>query len=185
MKTLFKLLSRLSDYRRGLTIFLLIKLDGGICEGIPRIGRNTYFKYPPHKGYKLGRACEIGPNCYLDIPEGATLKLGHRTKLTGYTVLSAAHQVEIEDDALIAEFVSIRDAEHHYASRETVSSQGLSHSAIKIGSDTWIGRGCTVLQGSVIENGCILGANSLVKKTTLTAYGVYVGSPPRMIKSRS
>ena len=54
---------------------------------------------------------------------------------------------------------------------------------IKINNDVWIGRNCTILNGVTISNGCVIGANSTVTKDTVP-YGIYVGSPAKLIKTR-
>ena len=40
-----------------------------------------------------------------------------------------------------------------------------------------------ILDGVILKRGCIIGANSVVTKST-TEYGIYVGSPARKIKER-
>lgn len=56
-------------------------------------------------------------------------------------------------------------------------------SSITIGSDVWIGRNALILPGVSIPNGCVVGARSIVTKP-LEPYGVYVGSPARLVKYR-
>lgn len=52
-------------------------------------------------------------------------------------------------------------------------------------NDVWIGDEVMVLGGSVIENGCIIGARSLVPPNfTSEPYGIYAGSPARLIRYR-
>lgn len=53
----------------------------------------------------------------------------------------------------------------------------------KIGSDVWIGEGVRILQGVTIGNGAVVGAYSVVTKDC-EPYGVYAGSPARLIKYR-
>ena len=54
-----------------------------------------------------------------------------------------------------------------------------------IKNDVWIGDEALFLGGSVIENGCIIGARTVVPPNFRTeAYGVYAGSPARFIKFR-
>lgn len=52
-----------------------------------------------------------------------------------------------------------------------------------IQNDVWIARNCTILSGVTIANGCVIGANSTVTKDT-EPYGVYIGSPARLIRHR-
>ena len=59
-----------------------------------------------------------------------------------------------------------------------------SKSGIRIGNDVWIGSLTSVLDGSTLGNGCVVGASSLVRGN-LDEFGVYVGNPLRKITSRT
>lgn len=52
-----------------------------------------------------------------------------------------------------------------------------------IGNDVWIGANAVILRGVTIPDGCVIGANSIVK-TTPPPYSVVVGSPAEVIKLR-
>ena len=52
-------------------------------------------------------------------------------------------------------------------------------------NDVWIGDEVMVLGGSVIENGCVIGARSLIPPNFRSEpYGIYAGSPARLIRYR-
>jgi virginiamycin A acetyltransferase len=52
-------------------------------------------------------------------------------------------------------------------------------------NDVWIGDEVMVLGGSVIENGCVIGARSLLPPNFRSEpYGIYAGSPARLIRYR-
>lgn len=54
-----------------------------------------------------------------------------------------------------------------------------------IKNDVWIGDEAMFLGGSVVENGCVIGARSLVPPNFKSEpYGVYVGSPARLVRFR-
>lgn len=54
-----------------------------------------------------------------------------------------------------------------------------------IKNDVWIGDEVMVLGGSVIENGCVIGARSLLPPNFRSEpYGIYAGSPARLIRHR-
>ncbi|MFT7036925.1 MAG: acetyltransferase-like isoleucine patch superfamily enzyme [Cyclobacteriaceae bacterium] len=54
---------------------------------------------------------------------------------------------------------------------------------VYIGSDVWIGTGVVILDGIRIENGAIIGANSVVTKN-VPPYTVVGGVPAKIIKQR-
>src|SRR3546814_4573119 len=72
-------------------------------------------------------------------------------------------RVEVGDDSQVAELCSIRDADHGIRVGIPIRDQALQSTPVLIGNDVWIGRGVAVLRGSVIEDGAIVGANSLVR----------------------
>lgn len=54
-----------------------------------------------------------------------------------------------------------------------------------IKNDVWIGDETMVLGGSVIENGCVIGARSVLPPNFRSEpYGIYAGSPARLIRFR-
>ena len=55
--------------------------------------------------------------------------------------------------------------------------------SIKIGNDVWIGRGVKLFEGITIGDGVVVGAFSLVTKD-LEPYGIYVGSPAKLVGYR-
>ena len=74
----FKILFRLMDYTRGFYVFLLINACGGKCSSIPKVGKKVVFKYPPHKGFSIGKNCEIGSFVQFDVPLHSKLQIGDR-----------------------------------------------------------------------------------------------------------
>lgn len=180
-----KLYSRSMDYMRGLALFFVVVSCGGKCRGIPRVGKCVVFKYPPHIGVYIGKKCDIGPFCIFDIPPDGTINIGNNVKFTAGVVLSSITKLTIGDGCLFAEWVSIRDAQHEFKSESPIRLQGLSSAPISIEADVWIGRSSVVLSGAYIEKGCIVGANSLVKKGTLLSNGIYAGIPLKMLGQRT
>ena len=54
---------------------------------------------------------------------------------------------------------------------------------ISIGDDVWIGSNSSVVPGTSIATGCIIGANAAVIRDT-EPYGLYGGVPARRIRDR-
>jgi|AraplaDrversion2_2_1032049.scaffolds.fasta_scaffold00768_30 acetyltransferase-like isoleucine patch superfamily enzyme len=54
-----------------------------------------------------------------------------------------------------------------------------------IKNDVWIGDETMILGGSIVENGCVIGARSLLPPNFRSEpYGIYVGSPARLVRFR-
>lgn len=179
-----KALIRAVSMVRGCWLLLFVRLCGGTCDGIPRVGAGLILKYPPHKGWKIGRNCDIGPYCYFDVPPGGVFTIGKSVKLTSNVVVSAINNVELSDNVLIAEFVSIRDSQHIYEAGQLVRTQGLELGSIYIGEDVWIGCSSSIFMGTIAERGSVVGASSLVKNIRLEENSVYVGCPVKKITER-
>ena len=47
----------------------------------------------------------------------------------------------------------------------------------------WIGAGVRILDGVIVRKGCIIGASSVLTKST-EEYGVYIGVPAKKIRNR-
>jgi len=125
----------------------------------------------------------FGPRMTLDVcPEGR-LKIGAGTAFTGDTVISSASCVEIGENCLFSEFVSVRDANHGMARNAIMASQPMNAEPIKIGDDVWIGRGVVILKGTVIGAGAVIGANSVVRGV-IPPYSIAAGAPAVVIKER-
>lgn len=185
MHYILKFFFRGMDFVRGIFFFLMVNACGGTCRGIPRVGKGVVFKYPPHPGFAFGKSCDIGPFCFFDVPLGARLQVGDGVKLTAGVIISSAKEVLIGDDCLIAEWVSIRDSQHHYEEVSIIRTQGLESAGVIIGADVWVGRSAAIFMGSTVGDGCVVGAHSIVKRQVLEDGSVYVGVPVRKLRERS
>lgn len=66
---------------------------------------------------------------------------------------------------------------------EQKNDEIVSKGDIIIGNDVWIGYGVTILSGSYIPNGCVIGAFSVVSGK-YEPYDIIVGNPSKSIKKR-
>lgn len=61
----------------------------------------------------------------------------------------------------------------------------VKHNQIAIRNDVWFGDGCMILADSVVENGCVIGARSLLPLHFRSEpFGIYAGSPATLKKFR-
>lgn len=135
---------------------------------------------------QVGNKTNIYDNCIFVISShNAKLSIGVHCVLS-YGVLVACHEeISIGDNVLIGEYSSIRDTTHNYSDLSVpMMFSGDSSKKISIHSDVWIGRGCIILPGTTIQKGAVIGANSVVSGN-IESYGIYAGSPARLIKKRS
>lgn len=183
------------DLIRKVFRFLFYKLSF-LGKGIVTIKSNLYFRRWDVKigknvrldiksfNVEIEEGFELYNNCVVEVGDEARLKIGKGCLFSYGVVLQCMQSVEIGNYVQLGEYTSLRDTSHSFSDvsnpmkfQEDVSKR------IVIGDDVWIGRGCIILPGTEIGRGVIIGANSVVKGE-LQDYGVYVGTPVRLIKSR-
>lgn len=94
----------------------------------------------------------------------------------------AASKLVIEEGCTISANVYISDCGHsHEKPNQDVMKQELNVKSVYIGKNSFIGYGACVLSGAHIGQGCIIGANAVVKGT-IPDYSIAVGVPAKIIK---
>ncbi|MFL5843139.1 MAG: acyltransferase [Solirubrobacteraceae bacterium] len=112
-------------------------------------------------------------------PEPAITIGDHVAINTGVTI-TAAERVVIEDGVLMAANVTIIDCDHTMGGRLNPAYNPLVTAPIHIGRGTWLGQNAVVLKGATIGEGCVIGANSVVRGE-IPPHSVAVGAPARVV----
>lgn len=154
-----------------------------------RIGKNAVIE----KGVTLstlgGGKIIIGDNCRLYMKSfilswGGDIVIGDNFSLNAFSIIYGQGGVKIGNNVMIAGNSTIIPANHSF---ERVDIPMLAQPQIKKGivieDDVWIGTGVRVLDGITIKTGCVIGAGTVLTKST-ESYSVYVGVPGIKIKSR-
>lgn len=146
--------------------------------------------------YLRGRKSLVGCNnlttgrfCRFDLHgEKKTLFVGDNCEMGDMTHIVAHEKVKIGDNVLIASKVFISDTNHGEikginAINPMISpnERPLTTKKVTIGNNVWIGENVVVLPGANIGDGCIIGANSMVKGRIPDGC-IAVGSPAKIIK---
>lgn len=173
----YSLLCRLRGQKKS----LLPKVSIGkklICESNVEI--NTYFGGT----VTIGDYCELRSGCKL-LTYGGNITLGHHCSVNPYTLLYGQGNLTIGNYVRIATQCVLIPSNHNFSDPDTpIIFQGLTNNGIKIEDDVWLGCGVRVLDGVIIAKGCIIGAGSVVTKSTIP-YGIYAGVPAKLIKMRT
>lgn len=132
------------------------------------------------RGIVIGDEVFISRNVIIGCKDGG-IQIGSNSSIgPNTTVHSVAEStVSIGDHAVIAAYCYIIGGADYESDRIDVpmAEQGLKvGQGISVGEDVWLGAAVLVLDGSRIEKGVIVGANSLVRGL-LPEYSVCVGTP--------
>jgi len=165
-------------------VYLLLhgcKVGKGLkCMGFPKL------RAIPKRNITIGDNVTLGRNVVFEIGYEGKLTLGNNVLLADNILLSTISEIKIGNWAAIAENVSIRGSFHEMKKDQPYRLQGNVSESIYLEEDTGIGAGCVVLMGVTVPKGVFIGSNStVVKNTELVPYGIYGGTPLKLLKVRS
>src|SRR5690606_11494127 len=115
-----------------------------------------------------GGGITVGTNCFIGIG----------------CVIASKSGIDIGDDVLVAEYVTIRDQDHAFPTGVRIREVGFESAPVFIGNDVWIAAKASVLKGSRIEAGCVVAAHSVVKGV-VPENSVVAGAPARLVRRRA
>ena len=133
---------------------------------------------------RLHKTANISPNTGFanaqNIEIGARVTLGAHCRIWAGPVHA---RVVIGEDALFAPDVMVTAATYRYHDGAPVTAQAMDEADVVIGPDCWIGRGATILAGTVLGRGVIVGAHAVVRGT-FPDYAIIAGNPAKVVSER-
>ncbi|HEY6739733.1 MAG TPA: acyltransferase, partial [Actinopolymorphaceae bacterium] len=155
-----------------------------ITEGFVFLGRNVHVEARPgHGRVILGRFTHLGDGTRLYAHEG-TLRIGDKCVLGRDVTITSYLDISIGSASLLADWTYISDFDHVTGDLATpIKDQGLVKSPVRIGPDCWLGVRTTVLRGSRIGRGVVIGAHGVVRGE-IPDWSIAVGVPARRVKDR-
>ena len=140
-----------------------------------------------------GSRIVIGPGSYIDAfvkfkAAGGTgdIVIGEKTFINSGCVLYIGNGLHIGNNVSIAANCVLAPTNHEFSARNQLhQEQGFrpSRGGIRIDNDVWVGAQTTILDGAILSEGVVVGAQSLVRGV-LQPYGVYAGNPISKISER-
>jgi len=155
-----------------------------VLRGMVFLGRNVEIE--ARRGYgrlEIGRWVHIGDGNSLRCHEGS-MRIGDKVVLGRHNTLNCYLDVEVGAASIIADWVYVTDFDHRTEDVHVpIKDQGIVKSPVRIGPDTWIGVKASVLRGSRIGTGCVLGAHAVVRGD-VPDHSIAVGAPARVVRDR-
>ena len=143
------------------------------------------------QGLRCGTNVIIGRNTTIVISNnpfelGKGIIVGDNTSLGTHGFYGGAGGVIIGDNVLIGNYVSFHPENHIFDDVSLpIALQGVRYKGgIKIGNNCWIGAKATILDGTVIGDGCVIAAGAVVTGV-FPPNSIIGGVPAKIIKSRN
>ena len=173
----------LSCYLR--LLILRLRHPDVVLEGLVFLGRGVKLQTRPGYGrLVLGRWVHLGDLTRLRAHEG-TLRVGDKVVMGSDNTVNCYLDLEIGAGTLISDWVYICDFDHVTIDLAVpIKDQGIVKTPVRIGPGCWLGVKSTVLRGTLIGAGSVLGAHT-VARGVYPENSVIAGVPGRVVADRT
>lgn len=128
----------------------------------------------------------LGHGCKISVEESGTLILGREFNITAESAIICRKRITIGDNVMISWENQIMDTDLH----PIIDSNGSrinEDEEVEIGHNCWLGSRCIILKGARIPDGGILGAGTIVTKSSNKTmkeenHVLWAGNPIKPIK---
>ncbi|WP_320760821.1 acyltransferase [Enterobacter cloacae] len=161
--------------------------------GFASVGNNVFIStkasfYGTSKIH-IGNNVRIDDFCVISAGEGGVY-IGNYIHIAVYSSLIGSGRITLMDYSNISSRVSIYssndDYSGNYMSNPMVSTDftNVTYDAVVVGKHVIVGSGSIILPGVILDEGCAIGAHSLVKHNC-EKLTIYAGNPARRIRDRN
>jgi len=122
----------------------------------------------------------IGRGCRIFVDKNAVLRIGKGGFINANSLINIVHGLSIGEMCVISWNVQFLDEDYHrleYEGRQTKDKK------IIVGNHVWIGCSTYIYKGSVIPDGCVVAANSVIRGVFTEKNAIIAGNPAKVIKS--
>lgn len=124
---------------------------------------------------------QLGHGTKISVGQNGVLNLGENFTITAESSIICNESISFGQDVLISWENLIMDTDFHKI--YDVSELRINENKhIEVGNNVWIGSRCTLLKGSVIPDGNVIAANSVISKKMSTTNSIVGGNPVRVLK---
>ena len=148
-----------------------------------KIKDNTEIRVDKKSSLKINDNVKIDKNVRIIVTNGSDVVIGENTNIGYCTVMNCGSNLSIGKKCLISGFVYIQCSDHGTKKNKYIKDQNHTHEDIIIGDDVWIGAHSTILKGTNVLQGSVIGSNTVVYRDT-EAYSINFGVPSRKVNTR-
>ncbi len=155
-----------------------------VLRGMVFLGKRVELHARPGYGrLEIGRWVHIGDGNSLRCHEGS-LRIGDKVVFGKDNTVNCYLDVEIGAASIVADGVYVTDFDHRIDDvQRPIKDQGIVKTPVRIGPDCWVGTKVSVLRGTRVGRGSVLGAHAVVRGD-IPEYSVAVGIPARVVRDR-
>jgi len=155
-----------------------------ITRGMVFLGKGVEIHCTPQLAQlEIGRWVHIGDKNTIRAHEGS-LRFGDKVVLGRDNVVNTYLDIEFGDSVLMSDWCYVCDFDHRMDDiTMPIKDQGIIKSPVRIGPDTWVATKVTILRGTSIGRGCVLGSHAVVRGV-VPDYSIAVGAPAKVVKNR-
>ncbi|MBA0445902.1 MULTISPECIES: acyltransferase [Stenotrophomonas] len=133
----------------------------------------------------VGRRVRIFPGLRAECHGDGSVVIEDNVAIGQGFHVTAMGRISIGSGSLITGYVSVTDIEHEYSAVDVpVLQQGVTWKETRIGKNCFLGMGARIQAGTILGDGCVVGANAVVRGE-FPPYSVIVGAPGRAVKRYS
>ena len=153
-----------------------------------KIAKNCYIDALSSNGIVFGENVSIQKNVLIECTGsindiGVGLVLGDNVGVGSNSFLGCAGGIDIGDDTIIGNFVSFHSENHNFDSPDIpIRLQGVTRRGIVVGKNCWIGAKVTILDGTVVGDGCVIAAGAVLTGKTYKKGTIIAGVPGQILK---
>lgn len=154
-----------------------------------RIGNHVIIDALSEEGIIFKDGVKLGDNTKIIVTGslsdlGKGLYIGENTSFSENTFFGSAGGIKIGSDVIGGQNVRFHAENHNFNDPSTlIREQGVTRKGIEIGNNVWIGAGAVFLDGAKVADGCVIGANSVIKGE-FKKNAILAGIPAKVIRYR-
>ena len=114
---------------------------------------------------EIGRGVRVVQGSILSVLPGGVLELKDGCILNHGTTIYCASRIVIGNQSRISHYCSVLDHDYDIHTDISMFERQKSSSPIVIGDNVWVGAHAVILKGVTISDRCVIGAQTLVKKS--------------------
>jgi len=132
----------------------------------------------------IGKNACLSDCVFLISDHGNSVRIGENTTVTGKTEFIATEgtTITVGTDCMFAYGIVLRTGDHHSILDSSGQRINASQNVV-LGDHVWIGQNAFLLKGVEIEDGCVVGACSVVTKSFDVKNAIIAGNPAKVIKT--